>query len=297
MVMRVEDLFREYLHSKDYLQLSSSSQVSYTQVLSKLEDVKVGRTTLGRTNLKTLSGSHCRNLYDHLVDTVSVANANYCFVILSIVFNYGMRLEYTDSNPTRLVKRLRHTPHTDLWTREQVQTFLEVAYSDFSTRNIGLLVHMCYEWAQRPVDIRELTWDEVNFTSGYVTITQRKTGAVVNLPLEDPILELLEQQHEDWGFQPHVLVNEKIQGLAYVPMSKSLMNARFRKVRDLAGLPKELTIGVLRKVAINEFLEAGVDTPQVMSVTGHKNIKSLNPYVKHRLETAKTAFNTRKEIK
>jgi len=33
---------------------------------------------------------------------------------------------------------------------------------------------------------------------------------------------------------------------------------------------------------------------QVMSVTGHKNISSLNPYLKHNLETAIQALDRRK---
>ncbi len=57
---------------------------------------------------------------------------------------------------------------------DQVITFLDKAYSEFKWRNIGLIVHMCYEWGQRPVDIRNLTFSQIDWDKRKVDITQTK---------------------------------------------------------------------------------------------------------------------------
>ena len=39
---------------------------------------------------------------------------------------------------------------------EMSESCLDAAYGDFSTRNIGLIAHMAYEWCQRVGDMRLL---------------------------------------------------------------------------------------------------------------------------------------------
>ena len=53
-------------------------------------------------------------------------------------------------------------------------------------------------------------------------------------------------------------------------------------------------MGDLRKTAIVELIESGVDQLAIMSVTGHRNVQSLNPYNKHNFATAKSALEMRK---
>jgi integrase len=55
-----------------------------------------------------------------------------------------------------------------------------------------------------------------------------------------------------------------------------------------------LRVGDLRKSAITEMVSAGVDTSAIMSVSGHKSIQSLNPYLKHTLGAATSALDMRR---
>ena len=108
-----------------------------------------------------------------------------------------------DKNPMSMVKKRSHEPRPVVWTQEQVELFVETAFSQFKYRNIGLLALLCYEWGQRPVDIRLLKWSSIDFDNKMVTIKQTKRGATVQLPLEDKLEQLLLQQNEDWGFQDY----------------------------------------------------------------------------------------------
>lgn len=294
MMTTVNHLITDYLNSRDFLQLANSSQKSYESVLNKVRRKSVGGKHFGNLLLTELTVTHCRKLYDRLVSDISISSANHYSRIISVVLNYGVGLEVLTSNPLASVRKLRHTVDTPLWTRDQITQFLDEAYKSFDTRNTGLVIHMCYEWAQRPSDIRNLKWKDLNLDEAKVTIVQSKRGAVVTLPIEEPLLSLLKQQEEDWGFQPYVVTHHKPSGTVYKKLSKSHLATAFNKVKEACSLPSSLTVGVLRKVAINEFLEAGVDAPALMSVTGHKQVQSLNPYIKHRYETASNAMSKRR---
>ena len=76
---------------------------------------------------------------------------------------------------------------------------LDAAYSDFSTRNIGLIAHMAYEWCQRLGDMRLLTWDVIDFEARTLTLEQSKRKADVHLPISDDLCDMLSQQaHDFW---------------------------------------------------------------------------------------------------
>jgi hypothetical protein len=52
-------------------------------------------------------------------------------------------------------------------------------------------------------------------------------------------------------------------------------------------------VGDLRKTAIVQMIESGVDHLAIQSVSGHKNVQSLNPYNKFSLKTARAALDRR----
>jgi site-specific recombinase XerD len=94
-----------------------------------------------------------------------------------------------------------------------------------------------------------------------------------------------------------VIPNHRSTDNAYVPLKPEVFGPILRSIKQQCGLPEELKIGHLRKTAITEFVAAGVDSTGIMQVTGHKNISSLNPYMKHTYEGAKTAQSSRKGYK
>ena len=152
---------------------------------------------------------------------------------------------------------------------------------------------MCYEWGQRPVDIRNLTWDQLDLDESVVVITQTKRGATVELPIPDNLITMLKQQKEDWDFQPYVVPHHRPQDNAYRPLTISQMTTLLAEVKDAAGLPDDLRVGDLRKTAIVQMIESGVDHLAIQSVSGHKNVQSLNPYNKFSLKTARAALDRR----
>mgnify|MGYP006242575735 FL=1 len=61
------------------------------------------------------------------------------------------------------------------------------------------------------------------------------------------------------------------------------------------NLPDELKLMDLRRTGVTEMVDSGVPMGQIMSVTGHTNVQSVKPYLKHTFESAKNALNTRRK--
>ena len=282
-----------YYNTGQFKALSTRTQKTYTYGLNKICASKFFTRELGDITLRYLTVAHCSELYE-LWARGGVDNANQLSRIFSVVLNFCVNLELIDSNPMAKVKKRSHEPRSVTWTKEQVELFVETAFRQFKWRNIGLLALLCYEWGQRPIDIRLLKWSSVDLDNKMVTIKQTKRGATVQLPLEDKLWELLTQQEEDWGWQPYVLPHQKPNNGGYSPIGDIQVSTLANEVKSVCGLPSALQMGDLRKTAIVELIESGVDQLAIMSVTGHRNVQSLNPYNKHNFATAKSALEMRK---
>ena len=91
---------------------------------------------------------------------------------------------------------------------------------------------------------------------------------------------MLTEQKGDWDFQEYVVPHHRAADGAYRPLTVHQMSALLTEVKALAGLPDDLRVGDLRKTAIVQMIESGVDHLAIQSVSGHKNVTSLNPYNK-----------------
>ena len=289
-----QQVIGHYLNTGQFNYLSSNTRRTYEYVLRSICDSKLFSRSLGEITLKYLTPAHCSELYEGWVRGVSVDNANQKARVFSVLMNYCISIGLITNNPMSRIKKRKHTPKSIVWTKNQVELFVDTAFSKFKYRNIGLLALMCYEWGQRPTDIMHLKWDNLDFKTKSATIKQSKRGATVQLPIEEKLTDLLMQQHKDWSFQEYVIPHQNPSDGCYRPLSPMQVSTLTNEIKALCGLPMELQIGFLRKTAIVEMIGSGVDQLAIMSVTGHQNVQSLNPYNKHNYDTAKSALEMRR---
>jgi len=291
--MKFKNAVDNYLHTRQFCSLSSSSQKNYECCLTAFCRMSVMGRTLGNIQVGKLNVAICSEIYDTWELETSTANANHNARVFSVLMNYLVAMEIILSNPMSRVKKRQSDPRSVIWTHDQVLSFLDTAFTKFEWRNIGLIVLMCYEWGQRPIDIRNLTWDSVDLDEGVVKIKQTKRGAEVELPIPPNLIAMLTDQKGDWDFQPYVVPHHRPQDNAYRPLTVFQMSGLLAEVKAIACLPDELRVGDLRKTAIVQMIESEVDHLAIQSVTGHKNVSSLNPYNKFSLKTAKSALERR----
>jgi|TARA_Y100000310_G_scaffold200873_1_gene200933 integrase len=202
-------------------------------------------------------------------------------------------MEHAEQNPFAKIKRKRNQQRKVVWTHGEVNKFLDVAYSDFEYRNIGLIVHMAYEWCQRLGDMRNLTWDCLDLKNQQLSLEQSKRRAQVFLPISDNLNAMLLEQKADFGFQQWVAPHPKPRSGKFEPYAMERLSKVGRKVMRLAKLSEELRLMDIRRTGVTEMVDKGVPLPQIMAVTGHTHVSSVKPYMKHTYESANNALTQR----
>jgi integrase len=291
--MKYKDAVDKFFKARRFSALSSSSQRNYESCLTSFCRMSVMGKQLSNIRVDKINVVMCTEMYDTWELETSTSNANHNARVFSVLMNFLVGLDILSNNPMSRVRKRTSIPRSVVWTHDQVMQFLDTSFTKFEWRNIGLIVLMCYEWGQRPVDIRNLKWDSVDLDKRVVTITQSKRGAVVELPIPDNIFTMLSEQKDDWDFQEYVVPYHRASDRAYRPLTVNTMTALLAEVKATAGLPEELRVGDLRKTAIVQMIESGVDHLAIQSVSGHKSVSSLNPYNKFSLKTAKSALDRR----
>jgi len=289
---KLSEIVEFFLLSSAFRRLSSASQRDYESHLMSVINTEVEGKDLGDYRCSKLKVRHLTQAYDEWLLT-GVRTANYRKSVLSAAWKHAMRHDVMINNPVALVKTVSQPPRRTVWTREQVQTFLETAYSDFRWRSIGLIVHMAYDWGQRVGDMRVITWDKLDLTECRMDLTQSKRNAEIHLPISQGLCNMLRQQKEDFGYQEYVAPRVKPRAGAYTPYDKVEISILINEILEEANLPLELTAMDLRRTAVTEMMEGGVDLANIMQVTGHKNIASVKPYMVNTLSGATKALAAR----
>jgi integrase len=292
--MRLNKVVTDYLSSYDYKNLRDNTKKRYKYFLDILCATQVGDDVLGKVSVKSMTTKQCKDAYNQWCDN-SVGTANGILAISRLLFNHALREEFCMMNPFTVVRKRATERRKVVWSKEDVTKLLDAAYSDFSTRNIGLIAHMAYEWCQRVGDMRLLTWDAIDFEQRRVLIQQSKRNAEVQLPIEDDLYGMLVQQQDDFGFQQYIAPRPKPRNGVYEPYTLYKLPLYARKLMDDAGLSSELRLSDLRRTGTTEMVEAGVGIGQIMSVTGHANPQSVKPYLKNTYASANLALTARKK--
>jgi len=291
--MKLTSLVQDYYSSYDYQNLRDETKKQYKYFITIMLNTQAGGMTLCQCDVSNLPTRVAKLAYEQWCEK-GIHMANHIISSTNIVFNHGIRMELCMINPFSSVRKRTPDRRKVVWSREYVTKLLDAAYSDFSTRNIGLIAHMAYSWCQRLGDMRLLTWNSVDFKAKTVHIEQSKRKADVFLPIEEDLYEMLVQQEQDFGFQPYVAPRPNpIEG-EYKPYTLVKLPKYGRVLMKKAGIPDELRLSDLRRTGTTEMVEAGVGMGQIMSVTGHVNPSSVKPYMKNTLTSANYALTERK---
>ena len=290
---KLSQIIEFYMNSEAFRRLKNTTQRDYEMKLIAVINTPVEGKDLGDYRCNKLKVRHVTQAYDKWLSD-GIRTANYRKAVLSAAWRNALRYDIVVTDPVGPVRTQSNGPRRVFWKREQIKAFLEVAYSDYKWRSIGLLVHMAYNWGQRVGDMRLLTWDSLDLDGCQLDLTQSKRNAEVHLPIAADLCQLLCIQKDELGFQEYVLPKPYPVAGAYVPYPQEQIAPVINKILDKANLPRELTAMDLRRTAVKEMMEGGADLLTTVQVTGHKNIASLKPYQVNTLSGASKALAARK---
>lgn len=287
-------LVENYYLSYDFNKLRDETKAQYKYFMGVMLETVVQDKPLKLWKFKNITTGVAREAYE-MWSKRGIYMANHVMSCSRVVYSHAMNFDYCEVNPFSNVRKYTTESRRVVWTKDNLCQFLDTCYSDFKTRNIGLIAHMAYEWCQRIGDMRMLNWESIDLPNKRVNIEQSKRRAEVFLPIEDALCEMLEQQESDFGFQDWVAPNPVPRKGVYSPYSVFMLPKHARNIMDKAGLPTELRLSDLRRTGTIEMVDAGVSMGQIMSVTGHVNPQSVKPYLKNTFASANSALKLRKE--
>lgn len=196
------------------------------------------------------------------------------------IFNKAIREDLIISNPVHsLAKEERfHAPdkHREYLTSEELTRFLNVETDTENEKAVQMAFGLSSMTGLRLGDMQHLRWGDIRDIDGTPTIciTQRKTGRLVSVPLNEMALSLLPSREDDSPDSPVFRLVKKSDNISkYV-----------RRIKDKAGISKDFTYHSSRHTTATLAIAAGADISSVKEVLGHGSVVSTEVYAKVNLE-------------
>jgi integrase len=173
---------------------------------------------------------------------------------------WGIRLH---SNPLSAIKLGGPKPHRERRLNGTEEADLLRAALAARNRLIRPIIALAIETALRRGELLALRWTDVRLPERCLTVADSKNGFTRTIPLTRHALEVL-------GKLP------RITSMVF-PVSPNALRLAWERIRRRAGCP-DLHFHDLRHEAISRFFEMGLTTPEVASISGHRDIRMLMRY-------------------
>ncbi len=163
-------------------------------------------------------------------------------------------------------------------TDKQCSALMKAAVAD-ADPDCWLFIAFGLNTAMRHAEILAARFEEVDFDHRRLFVPKAKAGQRIQ-PLTADLVAILEKEREqreekdrdDWIF-PSPRPNATKTG------HRNRMDTPFRRAVEAAELdPAVVTPHVMRHTAITRLVQAGVDIPTIMRISGHKTSKMVEKY-------------------
>ena len=256
----VSGLAVAYYSSADFAALAKVTKATYRNVLERF------RAEHGDKPIGPLQRKHVLGFLDAKAETPAAANAllKMLRILMRFALDRGMRAD----DPTLGVRRLRYASEGfRSWTEDDIALF-EAHWPSGSRPRLAMAL-LLYT-GQRPGDVSRM--GRQHLQDGRLTLTQRKTGTRLSLPIH---AELQTEIAQVSAGQLTFLMTE--QGKAF---SDAGFSSWFSERARLAKVGESCTAHGLRKAAARRLAEAGCSAHQIAAVTGHKTLKEVERYTR-----------------
>ena len=257
-------LTKEWMESPEFLvNIKQGSQEWYANYIRQINETwgNLQVNKIKPKNILTLQKKHSDRPY----------TANGFIKTLSVLFRWGIPMEFCDTNPAEHIKLLRtdgdgYPP----WHDEDIELFKKHV-----PPQLYLAVQLGLYTGQRSGDVRNIRWSDIE-NGRFIKVSQEKTGKTVWVSIHPELNSILNSIKK---VSPFVLNNTK--DMPYQKQAlKSAMRRALNKV-DLKPLKdKKLVFHGLPKSATEKLYEAGCNNQEISAITGMSD-EIIKHYLKH----------------
>lgn len=173
---------------------------------------------------------------------------------------------HTDTEIVNVAKR-------NYLTEEEIDLLIaETKKSKRTGKRNALMILMAYRHGLRVSELVDITWDQVNFTSGHIMVFRRKNGTPSNQPLSGDELRSLRSLKRE-SKSRYVFVSERGDR-----MSTANVRMLFMELRKKVKLEVHAHAHALRHSCGYKLANQGVDTRAIQDYIGHVNVQNTVLY-------------------
>lgn len=227
--------------------------------------------------------------HDHLIEVkLSAVTAKKTHQILSAIFNFAIKNEYTKDNPARIVGNieLKETKHMNYWTLDEFKAFIK--HVDDIVYNT--LFMTLYYSGMRTGEILALTWSDIDFDNKTINVNKSVAGTKITttktesstriITMPNHIMTLLGKlklhQASKYGLEPKM--NYTVFGKFTKYMSKTALVTNYEKYINLSDV-KRIRLHDFRHSHASYLINKGVIISVVAVRLGHANVSmTLDTY-------------------
>lgn len=249
-----------YYGSTDFTGLAGSTQKAYRRVIENF------RRDFGEAPVVDLKSEHVRALIDQKAKKTPAA-ANDLLKKLKMLSRFAVERGYRSDDPTNLVRRARTKKGGHrTWSDADIEKFRSVHALGTDPR---LALELLLGTGQRRSDVVRM--GRQHLRSGMISVRQQKTGQQLDIPL-----------HQDLAAAIAVAPADRMTflvGRYNKPYTPDGFGHWFNDACKAAGIDVGLSAHGLRKAMCVRLAEAGCSASQIMSISGHRNIREVETYV------------------
>ena len=239
-------------------------EVSLKKKGARWESVRIKsflNSGLGEYTLEALDRRFWRNWI--ATSEKSGSSVNRELNLISAIFTQCVEWEFVETNPIKGLKRPKQPKHRERRILEsEIQKITNHLSTDYQTSSgqTGLAFLLALETGMRRSELLNLTWDEINLDSQFLTIVDSKNGDARAVPLSLRAVDLFKTIDSDKVF---TVTPETLSGL---------FRRACRKL-EIEGL----TFHDSRHEAVSRLAKK-LDVLSLAKMIGHRDVKNLMIY-------------------
>lgn len=247
-----------YYLSAEFAALAKTTQATYRGLLEQL------RTNHGTKSLAGLERRHVKAMMAEKGE--KTAAANNVLRAVKMLVGFAISMDMMKHDPAHGVKAIRsRSKGFHSWTDGEIEAFK--AKHPIGTK-ARLALHLLLDTSQRRGDVVKMGPQHIR--DGVLTLTQGKTGAVVEIPVHPDLAEAIAKTPSG-----HLTFLVTAFGK---PFTAAGFGNLFREWCNEAKLPARCSAHGLRKAFSRRLAEARGTAHEIKAFTGHKTLAEVSRY-------------------
>jgi site-specific recombinase XerD len=274
---------KKFLQIKEYRNLKSNTLDKNESHLSSFDIFLIGR------NIQSMSEINPRDIIDYIrtLNSNHLAKIHDTLTDLRQFFDYAYNQQLIDTNIARYVPKdhyVRDSKLPSYYTEMEIVKLLASVDrgAEVGKRDYAILL-LAVKLGLRASDIAFLKFDNLNWDSCTIHVTQYKTGKSITFPLlaniGNAILDYIQYSRAKSSEQ-YVFLLAISPHLPMRPQAISSMVQRYFAKAGLSDEKRRHGCHALRHSLVKELLNKQLPLPVITEVLGHKNIESTKYYIR-----------------